>query len=1411
MFSRTGLIINALRIKKTNLIDIYTPPHWLMLETCTHATASTRRRRRYVWDSSGVVGEARKCSLRLANTPAVSQSAAGASAPKTVLPRATSPLWWFSVGAKNAKERDESQLPQNYTLAYYPPQNGANDAPPEDPRDLFADDSPASPQSSPASDFSVGLRILADSQDLAHNSTFFESVTILPGDAGYVEESSFENTSSVGNDSFLGVSGPFTSAEQRFTYPRVSVPGIVTLSPEHEDTDNHDQLASTSASPEQREQLSHAQSLFRPVPRQACVAGPLSAAMRFGPPAGNQIGGGYTLRPQLTPTRNAPPEFSVIQKRRQQAADRERKQQDESESGSAPPPVAKRPRTKKTGSMAMPPGFKPLPVDACAAPTIGTACANADAAAPTSLTVTSGSCAPAPPRTSPAAPPRTLSLAPAPATSVAVASGSRAPAPPRTLSLAPAAPPQTSSLAPAPAASGSCAPAPLRTSSLLPAPTASAFRAPAPPRTSSLAPLPSVHDGYIPIERFRSTKDEFDVQAGFHRVALPPPPTTWAESCLQPAEPTRYDEDIAMHLQEQDLERAEMEADPEADEPEAEEPSARSLAGTPTPASQNQPVSGGAARRRTAVRSALVECANATGLSFDYILKLYAHIEQLKLRGTSEWNRYQRFGNYNDENKLRERCCLDPNYSSEFPVPPLHPAELAKSFKLFKEHMGESASAALDTFFEMSGTADITIHGREHKFATTTARAQVDAFFAVTILVGGHNCEDEKLGEMITSAGLENVLARNFFSKKDDIIGMVKGKATNLILKAQRMLRREAQGLVGDNSDSDEGDVDVDAPRKPSHLSRPVPPTAGPSSKTEHVPILGIARSSARPPSALNPFGYVRKKPRNEVTRGFMEAGITAAADSLRGIRAAPFSLGTPDGDTSEDILHIRDVRCLLTLASEEDLGLDIFAEFRTNGFTYTVLPGILGERNIRIINYPNDNRHPTEVRTTKASSSWKRGECENFKVSIVARSVPGQGIRFEWHDHPDHTMALVIVSHDYSLALPANSTPEATRRFWRSSKVPVRLSAGDYTAWHLPYDLDDPTTLVRPPKTKPELDAEKVEKSKATGKTRGGKRKAAEDDNDEEDDEEEEERTPMPQKKPAARTKCVRTAPTQAATGPPTHVPQKPRAAKRKTAPPDSDPEDEEPTSPPAAASRQSPSQSRQRKRRLIHTGHPLPVALPPSPALASPTWNAPRAANRNVDDYDDDGPVPAPRVTRATATAPAKLTASKKLRFDGVEIMTPPRPLLGPRAQSGVDSPLTPVPLAAKPAQKPWDALATVPSAPRLAPTPAPAAAAESAKPARKLRDRARPALLPPQPSRTVPPPAAMQVAPPFPSIPRPCYSVLFRAVSRRALSHLYFSLVFLLSFIGHCYIVVFVAVLLAVSTCFGNATLGFIVQIA
>ncbi|KAF8145944.1 hypothetical protein K438DRAFT_1781505 [Mycena galopus ATCC 62051] len=120
-------------------------------------------------------------------------------------------------------------------------------------------------------------------------------------------------------------------------------------------------------------------------------------------------------------------------------------------------------------------------------------------------------------------------------------------------------------------------------------------------------------------------------------------------------------------------------------------------------------------------------------------------------------------------------------------------------------------------------------------------------------------------------------------------------------------------------------------------------------------------------------------------------------------------------------------------------------------------------------------------------------------------------------------------------------------------------------------------------------------------------------------------------------------------------------------------------------------------------------PISRPRLPYVECTTGS--ESEYQEVDDYDDDGPVPAPRVTRATA-APAKPTASKKLRFDGVEIMTPLAHFSAP----------------------PWGTLAAVPSAPRLAPAPAPTAAAESAKPARKPRD-----ALAPGPSAPRPAPAA------------------------------------------------------------------------
>jgi hypothetical protein len=112
-----------------------------------------------------------------------------------------------------------------------------------------------------------------------------------------------------------------------------------------------------------------------------------------------------------------------------------------------------------------------------------------------------------------------------------------------------------------------------------------------------------------------------------------------------------------------------------------------------------------------------------------------------------------------------------------------------------------------------------------------------------------------------------------------------------------------------------------------------------------------------------------------------------------------------------------------------------------------------------------------------------------------------------------------VVLSHDYNLAPPAGTSDSVVvKRFWRSSGKPVHCTAGNSTSWEAVYDLDDPTTLVRPAPTKAEVKEGKKKKAEPATRSKGkGSQKWKADEQDEEDEsepEEEEETSPPPAKK---------------------------------------------------------------------------------------------------------------------------------------------------------------------------------------------------------------------------------------------------------------------------------------------------------
>jgi hypothetical protein len=100
-----------------------------------------------------------------------------------------------------------------------------------------------------------------------------------------------------------------------------------------------------------------------------------------------------------------------------------------------------------------------------------------------------------------------------------------------------------------------------------------------------------------------------------------------------------------------------------------------------------------------------------------------------------------------------------------------------------------------------------------------------------------------------------------------------------------------------------------------------------------------------------------------------------------------------------EDTRDVQDLRRVIRMASMEDLGVDVFSG--NNGFAWTVLGQQLCEKHVRITNYPSNVRLPSEASSTKGSGSWTRGERRWLRASLVARSTPEQGLRFQRVQYP--------------------------------------------------------------------------------------------------------------------------------------------------------------------------------------------------------------------------------------------------------------------------------------------------------------------------------------------------------------------------------------------------------------------------
>ncbi|KAJ7841965.1 hypothetical protein B0H13DRAFT_1910044 [Mycena leptocephala] len=655
---------------------------------------------------------------------------------------------------------------------------------------------------------------------------------------------------------------------------------------------------------------------------------------------------------------------------------------------------------------------------------------------------------------------------------------------------------------------------------------------PQPMRASSLqAPATSAGtpDDYVPIppENFSGTLTEFVVQAGFAPAGLPPPPPTWVAARRRSAHPPPLDAP--------DLEaKREMMDDPLANDQEGgvggeggvddedgvdandnEDSIAALTCGRPTQGQRDA-----FDRAFADIRERIAQCASEARVSYGGVLKAFYQEEHTGLRpGKNSWNLYQRFANYDDGNRLRERRRLNPSYSSATPVPALKADELSRAYKAFVEFAGgeEEAHKMLSLFFQLGGTADDTIQARRRRFNAAvktveklTERLRLDDFFALTIIVGAHTNEDEKLGEVIAIPGIEDALYEALATNADEIIGFQKTAAATIIIKEQAKMRRDLKEEVASSAAASSRPA---VPSSTARGSRSVssqlaaPSTSGPS---EHDPSPSALNASAAGPAST------------AATAGAASAGATCTAAALLPANTPVLRRDVVSKTTTifpceirDDTPDLQDLRRVMSMASVEDLGVNVFKG--KNGFSWTVLGPQLLEKGLRIISYPDNVRLPSEAPPTKASGSWTRAERRWLRVGLAARSTPGQGMRFQRVNHPKGERNFVVFSHDYTLAPPAGAPDSAVvKTFWNSSTAPVHCTAGDNTSWEAAYDLDDPKTLFRPAPSKAEIKSGKKKAEPATPNAKEGsssqKRKVDEDEDDE--PEPEEETSPPPAKR---------------------------------------------------------------------------------------------------------------------------------------------------------------------------------------------------------------------------------------------------------------------------------------------------------
>ncbi|KAJ7667388.1 hypothetical protein B0H14DRAFT_2658123 [Mycena olivaceomarginata] len=446
-----------------------------------------------------------------------------------------------------------------------------------------------------------------------------------------------------------------------------------------------------------------------------------------------------------------------------------------------------------------------------------------------------------------------------------------------------------------------------------------------------------------------------------------------------------------------------------------------------------------------AAMDALVKnCALATGLSQEKILRLYHHVPTPS-RSSNAWNIYQRYAN-TLENRAEELVRADtaavkanpsfvlvPTPAGEDPRP-LTPDEVKAAWPLFRKAYGKEHTQLLDDWEALERLSNEISIGTRHRQFTRTTRdiigmlkkfAMKFGFHSLFIMTGSYLNEDGKLAVLHSTGGLQKLLSTLRSDLNDhDVVALAKLAAYT-----------EEIGftLLGGDEDTQMADVSVASRAEAAAAS---------VGKAEKV----YKGRSAPQPEVIDLTTLPVKK-REQV------------------LRQSRHQKSVDDTHSLQDIM---------TGASNEDVGVDIYREKsgRSKVFGWRRLDVILSEGDFIIKNFPASVRHPAQMPATRATSAWRVAERDALRTALAARTGgPHQGLRVERRKYEPG--AVVIYSHDYTLT-PPEGPPDSplVRKFWRSSNgAPVNCTDGNRAVWHMQYDLDAP--LQHSPRTLVQAGAE--------------------------------------------------------------------------------------------------------------------------------------------------------------------------------------------------------------------------------------------------------------------------------------------------------------------------------------------------